>query len=237
LAWLTLVNHDGVRNEVVSLTENVTVIDLPLGSADAPLLYVEVDMWQRSKGDKDTGNEYYGAAYSQRDGDLLSRSLSIPVTDLDKQLAVSVLDTGETNEAGQTAVTVQVVNGRGEPVAAEVALSIVSQSLYSHFPDHSQPQYSSLFIRPTVSHVLYHSLAPQRDLSYQYGGGCGCGGGWWVDTRLPGLGNDLPTFWFPGLHTDFNGQATVLVTLPENPDGWHFAASAITADGQVGESG
>jgi hypothetical protein len=49
-------------------------------------------------------------------------------------------------------------------------------------------------------------------MSYQYGGGCGCGGGRWVETRLPGLGNDLPTFWFPGLHTDFNGQATDLVT-------------------------
>jgi uncharacterized protein YfaS (alpha-2-macroglobulin family) len=114
-------------------------------------------------------------------------------------------------------------------------MSIVSQSLYSHFPDHSRPQYSSLFVRPTFNHQIYHSLAPQRDLSYQFFGGCGCGGGWWSDTRLPAVANDQPGFWFPALQTDFNGQATVLVTLPDNAAGWHVSASAITADGQVGE--
>ncbi len=236
LAWLTMVNQNGTRNETITLTEPVTVLDLPFTAADAPWLYVQVDMWRQSR-DEVSEHEYYGSSYSRRDGDLLSRSLSVQVTDLDKNLTVTVVETGEVNAAGQTAVTLQVLNGRGEPIAAEVALSIVNDALYSHFPNHSSEQYSSLFIRPSISHSLYHSLAPRRDLSYQYGGGCGCGGGWWGDIRLPGLGNELPSFWFPGLHTDFNGQVTILVTLPENPDGWHFSASAITADGQVGEGG
>jgi hypothetical protein len=213
----------------------VTVIDLPLTATDAPGLYVQVDLWQQGGADFNSA-DYFDSAYSRRDGDLLSRSLSIPIIDPDRQLQLSVLEIGAANEAGQTAVTLQVVNGRGEPVAAEVALSIASQSLYSHFPNHNRPQYDYFFRQAAVSHTLYHSLAPQRDLSYQFFGGCGCGGGWWGNIRLPGLVDDMPSFWFPGLQTDYNGQVMVLVSLPPNPDGWRFSVQAITADGQVGEA-
>ena len=156
------------------------------------------------------------------------------VIDLDKQLQVTV-ESGEVDEHGQTAVTVKVLNGRGQPVSADVALSIASQSLYHSFPDHSGPQYSSLFRLTLPGVSIYHSFAPQRDLSYQYWGSCGCGGGWFGGEQLPAPVSDIPSFWFPGLQTDYHGEVTVMVTLPDNPDGWHFSAQAMTSSGQTGE--
>jgi uncharacterized protein YfaS (alpha-2-macroglobulin family) len=231
---LTVSNQAGIRTEVVTLTGPVTVIELPLTAADSPALNIQVDVWQHEVSEFDR-DDYFESTYSRRAGNLLTSLLHIPVIDLDKQLQVSVLETGEVDASGQTAVTVQVLNGRGEPVAAEATLGIASQSLYSHFPDHNRPQYSSLFRSVAIGQDVYHSFYPRRDLSYENFGGCGCGGGWWGEERLPGLANDMPSFWFPGLRTDHNGQATILVTLPDNADGWHFSAQAITADGQVGE--
>jgi uncharacterized protein YfaS (alpha-2-macroglobulin family) len=233
-ALLSIANRDGIRNEIVNLTGSITVIDFPLTAADSPELNIQVDLWQK-EAPAFNPDDYFGSTFSRRDGDFQTRSLSIPVIDLDNQLHVSVIESGEMDENGQTAVTVQVLNGRGEPISAEVALSISSQLLYSHFPDHNRPQYNALFQSTAIQQSIYNSLEPRRDLSNEFFGGCGCGGGWWGEYRLPALGSDMPSFWYTGLQTDHNGQAAIMVTLPENPDGWHFSAQAITADGQVGE--
>src|SRR5690606_16932908 len=42
--------------------------------------------------------------------------------------------------------------------------------------------------------------------------------------------------WFPALHTDFNGEVKVTVTLPDSLTSWRLTAKATTADTQVGEA-
>ena len=67
------------------------------------------------------------------------------------------------------------------------------------------------------------------------GGGGGGGGGGDL------AGNPRSNFpdtaeWVPVLHTDYNGETSVTITLPDNLTSWRLTAKAVTADTQVGET-
>lgn len=135
----------------------------------------------------------------------------------------------------QANLTIRVTDSAGNPVQAELSLSLVSELLFNNYANHPTPITGS-FYAPHLSHLpVYHSLAPIRYLDPW--GGCGCGGGgWWgEETTLLGDFSDNG-WWLPDLVTDSNGEATVHLSWPVTAGSWRLSLQAITLNTQIGQT-
>jgi alpha-2-macroglobulin len=227
-ALLTFERGRTRREQLIELTAPLTLVDLPILAGDTPNIYVVVSAWQ----EQETHMPEY-AAYSIPDGRLLSAAVNLSVPATDKVLTVTITPDRETYGPRQEATfTLRVTNYRGEPVSAELSLAVVDEAIFALSQELSGPIYDSFYYQRARVVRAYHSLAPVR---YLGGGGMGGGGngGLTGDPR-----SDFPdtAFWFPILHTDANGEATVTIRLPDSLTSWRLTAKATTADTQVGET-
>ena len=137
------------------------------------------------------------------------------------------------------AVTLRVTNHKGEPVSAELSLSLVDQSLVDFTGIEHGSLYQAFYYARSSTVGSYHSYGPSRLLYYPEWGGCGCGGccgGMLFDEAQPALTARSGSVWQPTLRTDHNGEVTATFRLPTGEVNWQLSVWAATADTQVGEA-
>ena len=228
-ALLTVERGTVRRAQIITLSAPLTLINLPIETTDAPNIFVGITAWE----DQDTTvtPKMYQSIPDKKSHQTAVK-LSVPVTD--KTLQVTILPDKEVYAPREEATfTVKVVNGRGEPVSAELSLAMVDEAIYALSEELSLPIFDAFYFdrRKLVSN--YNTFAPRR---YLFGGGGGGGGG--DDSLSANPRSEFPdtAAWFPVLHTDYKGEATVSVTLPDSLTSWRLTTKVITADTQVGES-
>ncbi len=229
-ALLTFERGSTRREELVQLTAPATLLEVAIQPDDRPNIYVTVNAWEPQAGGIDE-NSYSSIPDSRLR--IASVNLSVPVTD--KTLLITITPDKEVYAPREEATfTVRVTNQAGVPVAAEVSLAMVDEAIFSLSSDQSGPIFNAFYSERSNQVRTYSALAPQRYL----GGGGGMGGGGNGDGLAGNPRADFPdtAVWFPVLQTDFNGEATVTVTLPDSLTSWRLTAKGATADTQVGET-
>ena len=123
---------------------------------------------------------------------------------------------------------------RGVPVSAEVSLGLVDEAIYA---------LSAELVGSDLRRLLLRTRQPRAHLQQPGADPLAVGAGAWAAAATAaassgGPRRDFPdtAAWFPALRTDFNGEATVTVTLPDSLTTWRLTARATTVDTQVGEA-
>ncbi|WP_420629632.1 Ig-like domain-containing protein [Candidatus Leptofilum sp.] len=228
-ALLTVERGTIRRQELVELTAPVTMIPLTIEEGDVPNVYVAINAWQEQETEL-TSN----TSSNLPDSNLLTSYVNLSVPAFTKQLNVTITpDQAEYAPGEEATFTVRVTNYRGEPVSAEVSLALVDEAIFALSPELNGAMYDDFYYERSSIVRTYNGLQPIR---YLWEGGFGGGG----DGGLSGNGprQDFPdtAVWEPVLYTDFNGEVSVTVTLPDSLTSWRATAKATTADTQVGEA-
>ncbi|NOR83363.1 MAG: hypothetical protein GQ526_07700, partial [Ardenticatenales bacterium] len=227
-ALLTFERGTMRRQQLIELTAPLTLIEASIQADDAPNVFVAVYAWREE--DTSIGESTWVSMPGSR---LHTASVELVVPVTGKVLNVTILPDKKTySPRAEAAVTVRVTNARGEPVSAEVSLAMVDEAIFSLSDDLSGPIFDAFYHRRERVVRSYNSMAPIRDL-----GGRGMGGGGGGDVAANPR-SDFPDTaeWFPVLHTDANGEATVTFVMPDSLTSWRLTAKATTADTQVGET-
>ncbi|MCP5098818.1 MAG: hypothetical protein GY943_24980 [Chloroflexi bacterium] len=227
-ALLTIERGTIRREELVMLTPPLTQVELPIETTDAPNVFATITTWKPQNLTID--DDIY---FSLNDSTIHSASIELSVPASDKQLQVTITPDQESYAPGDEATfTVKVTNNAGVPVSAEVSLALVDDAIFALSDELSGPIYEGFYFDRDNLIRTFHSMAPQRYL----GGGMGGGGGGGDAAGNPRRDFQDTAVWIPTLHTDFNGEVQVTVTLPDNLTRWRMTAKATTADTQVGET-
>ncbi len=168
----------------------------------------------------------YVAAEQWVEGQLVSGNVLLPVPDRSKALKVSATPDKHDYRPGDRATyTVRTVDGKGKPVAAEVAVAVVDEAIYALSPDVT-PDLYGLYWGLRENGVSMQASAPE-ELS---------GGAYQrVSTVAPLRQRFEDTaFWSPTVLTDAKGMATVGFEMPGNLTSWRATARGVTMDTSVG---
>lgn len=205
-ALVTLQNDHILWTKVVSLTENATIVSLPVDASYSPNCFVSVAYVKKKI--------FY-------EGD--SRLTVDPTF---RKLQVSVQSDKATFEPGGVAhLTVVTRDPKGIPVPAEVSLGVVDESIYAIREDDFN-----------ILEEFYPKRNNEVTTTYSFaevyldGGDKGAAN---VEIRHKFLDTAK---WIPSIQTDKNGRASVAVNLPDNLTEWRATAVGVTDATVVGKS-
>lgn len=168
----------------------------------------------------------YVAAEQWVKGQLVSGNVVLPVPDRTKQMKVEATPDKKVYRPGDRATyTIRTTDGKGKPISAEIAMSVVDEAIYALTPDVTSDLYG-LYWGLRQDGVQMQSSAPE-ELS---------GGAYQrVSTVAPVRQRFEDTaFWDPTVVTDKNGVGTLSFEMPGNLTTWRATARGVTADTSVG---
>jgi uncharacterized protein YfaS (alpha-2-macroglobulin family) len=220
--------------EVLQLTDNSTIIKLPISSDMAPVVYVSVLV---VKG-VDAYNLY---------PDFKMSMAAIHVSTAEQALQVSVkADPMEAGPGDLITYDVEVVDSEGNPAQAEVSLGLTDLSVLAL----SQPNVPSMLdhfyqvrgLSVRTSIPITHNIEAFNALvqdsvaeGQSAGSGGGKGGG---DEGVALVRQNFPDtpFWLADAVTDEEGKVSVSVTLPDTLTTWRMDSRAVTLQTQAGQN-
>jgi uncharacterized protein YfaS (alpha-2-macroglobulin family) len=210
-------------SRLIQLTAPQTVIELPVVANGQPNRHIIVQAW--------------GEGYTSSDPSIVRPTLSLHtgratlhIIPADKTLQVTITAGQSRYAPGATVpLTIRVTNSQGQPVSAELSLSLADDRLFTH---DAANLLSALYRgHPDLSDAFTSMDWGRWLMMRSLDGGPGPG-----LPFVPALNFDDGAAWFPTLTTDSNGEATLSLTLPDTPGSWRLTAQAITADTQAGET-
>ena len=221
------------EKQVVKLTSNSTIYELPITSGMAPVMYVSV-MIVKGAGEATPPDFKMGL-------------VRLNISPSDQQIVVTLKASQQSAKPGDTVTyTVQTNDMQGNPVQADVSLALVDKAVLALAPATSLPLIEAFYPLRGLSVVTSSSIvlnAEDFNANYQAtdptgqraGGGGGKGEG---DTGIVTVRDNFKdtAFWQAQVLTGKDGTATVQVTLPDNLTTWQMKARAITDDTRVGET-
>lgn len=231
---LVTVERGHIRSyEVLQLESNSTVYSLPLTDEMAPNIYVSVAV---VKGiDETNPRPAFRVGLAE-----------LKVASQAKQLSISVEKDRELAQPGdEVEYTLRVKDQKGNPVKAEISVSLSDLATLSLVEPNSLPIYDffynrrALSVRTSLPLLLsmedYNAFA-EEDLIQ--GGAMGSGGGKGggalgvVEVR-----QEFPdtAYWKARFVTDDQGVVKFTVRLPDNLTIWRLDARAVTSDTKVGQ--
>ncbi len=251
---LIAVERAGIqRYEVTRIEGSTLVYRLPITEEHVPTVHVSVVL---VKGvDDETPNPSY------RTGEL-----TLAVEPVNRRLEITITPSATRARPGETVtLALKAVDARGEPVSAEVGVTVTDLAILSLMPPNSVsleeqfygPQqnyvYTDVALRALLD-VLSDELIEQqvkREAEIAFAAPAAMptataemalGA---ADTAAQGGAPQPMTIrqdfqqtplWAPRIVTDASGQAVVTVTLPDNLTTWRVDARGLTADTLVGDS-
>jgi uncharacterized protein YfaS (alpha-2-macroglobulin family) len=226
-ALVTVEREKVLRSFVTQLEGNAPSVQVPLGSADIPNVFVSVTLVRGSDNSPHKSKEpEYRMGYCQ-----------LPVTDSRSRLAVEITS-AETNclPGAPLEVTVQVSDSAHCPVSgAQVVLYAVDDGILG-LTEYALPDPYKFFYAPrglrVQSSVSLPNLLTENPEELQFGnkGFLGGGGG-----KEPVRKNFLAcAFWNSTLSTDADGQAHVRFVTPDSLTRYRLFAVAHTTESQFG---
>lgn len=222
------------RQEVILLTNNSTVYELPITPDMAPNAFVSVLVVKGVDATNPRPNFKMGIK-------------EIKVNPEQQALQVKVEPDRSTAGPGeQISFNVRTLDYNGNPVSAEVSLSLSDLATLSLLPPNSTPILDFFYSERTLGvwtsvplalSVDDYNAEIQKNLpsgDFQGSGG-GKGEG---DLGVVEVRQDFPdtAYWDAHVDTGSNGEANVTVTLPDNLTTWRMDARAVTMDTHVGQT-
>ncbi|MCJ7736014.1 MAG: alpha-2-macroglobulin, partial [Anaerolineae bacterium] len=169
--------------------------------------------------------------------------IALPIQTTEKELSITLTpdrSADEHYEPGDTvSYDVLVTDSQGDPVEAEIAVSLVDLAVLT-LADQHEPAIADYFWRQrglmvqTASGLTQSGDRVNETLTADakgLGGGGGAEEFGPVRRRFPDT-----AYWNPTLRTDANGEAEIGVLLPDNLTTWRLRARGITTETQVGEA-
>lgn len=232
---LVTVERGRIRSqEVVLLSNNSTIYNLPISADLAPNAYVSVLVVKGVDETNPRPNFKMGIA-------------EIQVETRQQTLSVEVTADRETAGPGeQVKYTVRTRDAQGKPVSAEVSLGLSDLATLSLLPPNSPPILEYFYSRrnlgvqtavPIVLSLDEYNFNIQEDI--QQGAGAGSGGAKGEgELGVVEVRQDFPdtALWEAAVVTNAQGEATILATLPDNLTTWRMDARAVTMETQVGQT-
>ncbi|OHD69206.1 MAG: hypothetical protein A2W19_06365 [Spirochaetes bacterium RBG_16_49_21] len=202
---LTLEGRDVYESRVIKMTGNVMPVAFNITSAYAPNLFLTATM-QRKR-----------ALYTASEG------ISLPLSDTD--LVITMNTDKPRYKPGDTArVNLKAADPKGSPVAADLSLAAVDESIFYIRHDHT----------PAMKDFFYAKMSNWVLTSYSY-----------PITLLAGAAKDGKVkvrekfedtaFWKAKIRTGADGTAQAEFTLPDNLTTWRLTARGHDREGRVGE--
>lgn len=225
LALVTVERDSFLHTEIIHMTTNSYVYQLPIEANYAPNIYVSVML---IKGiDEHT-------TYAQFRFGMIPLTIDTERLVMDVQVTPIMPDGVEMVGPGDTVtLDVKTRDWAGNPVSAEVGLSMTDLSVLGLVPPNSPSLLEYFYSRRGLGVLTASTLTISADDYVQYvtngrkGGGGGGGGDYGViEVRQDFVDTPL---WTPSVITDANGDAQVTVTLPDNLTTWRIDARAVTA--------
>jgi len=232
---LVTVERGKIRfQEVIQLTSNSTVYELPITSDMAPNAYISVLIIKGVDENNPRPNFKMGVREIQVDAS-------------QKMLQVELIpDRTLVGPGEQVGFTVRTLDHLHQPISAEVSLGLSDLATLSLLPPNSEPILDffyakrSLGVRTSVPISLnvddfnaeIEENLPTGDFQ---GSGGGKGEG---DLGVVEVRQDFPdtAFWDAHVITGENGEANVSLTLPDNLTTWRMDARAVTSETLVGQT-
>ena len=158
----------------------------------------------------------------------------------EQELSVEIVSSQTAVQPGSTVeYTVQVTDHNGDPVEAELSLSLTDLAVLTIASRKELPILDHFYSEKWLSVMTATFLALNMDAYNEEledeikggGGGAGTYGVQKIREEFPDT-----TFWEGQLVTDENGRATVAITLPDNLTTWRMDVRAVTADTKVGQA-
>ena len=215
-----------IRYEVMTLTNNSTVLEVPITGELAPNVYVSVVI---VKGVDDTN-----PVPSFRMG-----LVELEVEPVEQTLLVMLTpDRDVVGPGEEVTYTIETTNFSGDAVDAEVSLALVDLATLSLAQPNSGPIVEHFYgnaglgVRTSVP-LIYLVDRRNQDLFDQGKGGGGGGGEGFFELRSEFKDT---AHWEAIIRTGEDGEATVTITLPHNLTTWRMDARAVTAETLVGQA-
>lgn len=232
---LVTVERGKIRyQEVIQLTSNSTIYELPITADLAPNAYVSVLIIKGVDENNPRPNFKMGVREIQVDAS-------------QKMLQVQLIpDRALVGPGEQVGFTVRTLDHLGQPISAEVSLGLSDLATLSLLPPNSEPIldffYSkrSLGVRTSVPISLnVDDFNAEIEENLPSGDFQGSGGGKGEDNLgVVEVRQDFPdtAFWDAHVITGSNGEANVSLTLPDNLTTWRMDARAATENTLVGQT-
>ncbi|HWA83470.1 MAG TPA: alpha-2-macroglobulin family protein, partial [Fimbriimonadaceae bacterium] len=203
-ALITVQAEKVLATYVVELTKASTLTTIPVSREFTPNVWI--------------------SAVEVRNKHLLEAESRLAVDTSEHDLKIAVTPDKPDYLPGETAhVTIKTTNGNGAPVAADVSLGVVDESIYAIHEDTTNIRRGFYPMRPNEVRTNYSFEDIYLD------GGDKAGGNIPVRTKF------LDTaFWQPDIQTDASGIAHTSVKLPDNLTSWRATVVGITDATQVG---
>lgn len=234
-ALVTIERGHTRQAEVLKLTSNSTVYDLPITPDMAPNVFVAVTI---VKGIDDTNPR----------PNFKIGMVKLKVATDEQALNVTVKpDRQQAGPGEKVSYQVKVTDLAGKPVKAEVSLGLSDLATLSLAAPNSQPLLSYFYsprdlqVSTAVSIIASaeeYNANVKPTTAQGLGGGSGGGKGGGLYLGVMEVRQDFPdtAYWEAHLVTGEDGQATATVTLPDNLTTWRMDARAITLDTRVGQA-
>jgi uncharacterized protein YfaS (alpha-2-macroglobulin family) len=225
-ALITVERGGVLSTDVVTLTSNSLVYELPITDAHAPNIYVSALIVK--------GVDENNPVAAFRVG-----MVQLAVETARKEITLTITPDSDDAQPGATVTyTVQATNYAGNPVEAEIGVSLTDLAVLTLAPPNSDPLLTRFYgqqglgVRTATPLTINTDLLTQVVLDTIKGGGGGFGEGGIFDIREEFI--DTP-YWNATLTTDADGRASFAVTLPDNLTTWRLDAHAVTsgADGNM----
>lgn len=216
------------KNEVLKLTGNSTVYELPITDEFAPIAYVSVTV---VGGVDASGVPNFKVGMTKINIDTAQKELNVEVT-TDKETA----GPGE-----EITYTVKITDYAGKPVSADVSLAVIDKAVLALTGPNSPPMLETFYAPRALSIFTANGLITSADAYNQefreaIADGSASGGGGGSEGVITVRQDFKDTAVFRAqVITDENGEAQVTFTLPENLTTWVADVRAVTADSLVGE--
>ena len=215
------------QHEVIQLTTNSTIYQLPITGNMAPNVFVSVMVIK-------------GVDETNPSPDFKVGMTQFTVEREEQELTVEIApDRTEAGPGDEVTYTVHVRDFNGRPVDAEVSLALADLAALTIAEANARPIldyfYSERLLSVNTALLLTRLMDGfNQELEDQIKGGGGGGDGFGVLT----IREDFPdtAFWEGQLQTGSDGEASVTITLPDNLTTWRMDARAVTLDTKVGQA-
>jgi len=222
LAWLSVERRGVITDQVLSIGEGGETVNLSIGEAFAPNVFVSVTLL----GVNETGKPDFRQGY-----------LELKVKPEAFQLDVRLAAPQSRFEPRQTArLDLQVKDQRGNPLQGEFSVAVVDKAIFALSTPNAPDIFSAFYGDQPLGVFTSCSMAAYIGRIPLLPRGLGGGGGGDA-SPLPVRSDFRDTaYWVGALETDSSGFARLEFNLPDNLTTWVVLVRGLTRDARVGEA-
>ncbi len=232
-ALVTQERNGIMEYDIVKIESNSDTINIPITEQSIPNLFVSVVLVKGSNMQAGLSEPPLGANDERSVAAFKTGYTTLQVDNSSKELDINVeTDTEKYHPGDEVTIKVKTLNQNGDPVKAEVSLSVVDKSVLSLTKTVTADLLNAFYRKRMLGVATAHTLTKAISrINVQVEAGLKGGGG--ASPKKRGTFKDT-AHWEGSLETDENGNGEISFKLPDNLTTWEILAIGITDDTLVG---